>query len=618
MNFLSAENIGRDLGERWLFKGITFGILQGEKVALIGANGSGKTSLLDIAAGLKETDGGELSVRKDIRVGYLEQDPDFAPGNTVLETIFYAENDITTAIKNYEKAVEIENADLLAKSIETLDSLQAWDYEAKVKQILGKLGIHDFDKDIGNLSGGQKKRVALAKVLIDEPDFLILDEPTNHLDLDTIEWLEGFLSASNVTLLLVTHDRYFLDKVCNRILELRHNEINKYLGNYAYYLGKKAEQDQIYEATQEKNQNRLKKELEWMRRQPKARTTKAQYRIDAFHELKEKTQGYRKEEKLELSVRTERLGKKIIEIQDVSKAFDQKQLISHFSYTFKRGDKIGVVGKNGMGKTTLLDIVIDKTKPDTGRVIKGDTVKIGYYSQSGLSFDENQKVIDAIRELADFVKLGDGRELTVSAFLTMFLFPPKVQHNYIHKLSGGEKRRLQLMKILIQSPNFLILDEPTNDLDIETLNVLEEFLENYGGCVMVVSHDRYFMDKIVDHIFAFEGDGLIKDFPGNYTQYRLWKDEQEKEAIADKKQPEQTNSETVKKEKIKLSFKEQKEFEGLEKEMAQMETRKKEIFDLMSTEQDYSQLQSLGEELERLKEDLEMKELRWLELSEFA
>lgn len=578
MNYLSAEGVGRDLGERWLFKGITFGVLQGEKAALIGANGSGKTTLLNMVAGITETDGGEISIRKDIRVGYLEQDPDFDPNLTTLEALFYADNEITQAIKNYEIAVEKNDIDLLSASIETLDALQAWDYEAKVKQILGKLGVQHFDTLIGQLSGGQKKRVALAKVLIDNPDFLILDEPTNHLDLETIEWLEGYLSAANITLLLVTHDRYFLDKVCNRILEIFDNDIHKFVGNYAYYLEKKAERDQINAATQEKNQNRLKKELEWMRRQPKARTTKAQYRIDAFHDLKAQTTGYRKEEKIDLNVRTERLGKKIIEVQDISKSYGDRCFIDHFDYTFKRGDKIGIVGKNGMGKTTLLDIIIGNTKPDLGKVVTGETVKIGYYSQSGLDFSEDQKVIDVLREEAEFIKLGDGRELSISAFLNMFLFPPKVQHNFVHKLSGGEKRRLQLMKVLVKSPNFLILDEPTNDLDIDTLNVLEEFLEAYGGCVLVVSHDRYFMDRIVDHVFAFEGNGFIKDFPGNYTQYRLWKDETEKEANTEVKEKAaeayQNQPKVIIKEKTKRSFKEQKEFETLGKEIADLEKQR--------------------------------------------
>jgi len=621
MNYLSADGIGRDLGERWLFKDLTFGILQGEKVALIGSNGSGKTTLMDMIAGITETDGGEINVNKNIRIGYLDQDPDFEGHLSVMETIFYAENEITTAIKNYEIATTTNDIDLMSSAIETLDALQAWDYEAKVKQILGKLGIHDFDKLMSELSGGQKKRVALAKVLIDNPEFLILDEPTNHLDLETIEWLEGFLSTANTTLFLVTHDRYFLDKVSNRIMELANNQIHKFTGNYAYFLEKKADRELNESVVQEKNQQRLKKELEWMRRQPKARTTKAQYRIDAFHDLKEKTSGFKKDEKLELNVRTERMGKKILEIHDVSKAYNDTTFIDHFNYVFKRGDKIGIVGKNGMGKTTLLDIIMGITNPDSGSVVKGETIKIGYYSQGGLDFSEDQKVIDAIREYAEFVKLGDGRELSISAFLNMFLFPPKVQHTAIRKLSGGEKRRLQLMKVLVQSPNFLILDEPTNDLDIDTLNVLEEFLESFGGCVLVVSHDRYFMDKIVDHIFAFEGDGYIKDFPGNYTEYRLWKDEQLKESTDNKKtKPEfEEAPPTPLKglDKRKMSFKERQEFESIEKEIAKKEGRKIEIVKLMNEgKTDFGVLSELGQELENINSFLEMKELRWLELSE--
>ncbi|WP_341226803.1 ABC-F family ATP-binding cassette domain-containing protein [uncultured Arcticibacterium sp.] len=622
MNYLSAENIGRDLGEKWLFKGLTFGILQGEKVALIGSNGSGKTTLLNMVAGITETDGGEISVRKDIRVGYLPQEPEMKGELTVMETIFYAENEITTAIKNYELSMVNNDVDLMSSAIETLDALQAWDYEAKVKQILGKLGIHDFDKLISQLSGGQKKRVALAAVLIDNPDFLILDEPTNHLDLQSIEWLEGFLSTSNTTLFLVTHDRYFLDKVANRIMELNNNQIHKFTGNYAYFLEKKAAREANDAVVHEKNQQLLKKELEWMRRQPKARTTKAQYRIDAFNDLKEKTAaGFKKDDKVELNVRTERMGKKIIEIHDISKAYNGTTFIDHFNYVFKRGDKIGIVGKNGMGKTTMLDIIMGITKPDSGSVIKGETIKIGYYSQGGLDFSEDQKVIDAIREYAEFVKLGDGRELSISAFLTMFLFPPKVQYNPIYKLSGGEKRRLQLMKVLVQSPNFLILDEPTNDLDIDTLNVLEEFLEGFGGCLLVVSHDRYFMDKIIDHVFAFEGKGYIKDFPGNYTEYRNWKDEEEKEALSEKKDkaPEVVVEapKAPSPNKKKMSFKEKKEFEDIEKAMQKLEKRKTEVFDLMNGgETDFEKLGALGQELEEIKNELEEKELRWLELSE--
>ncbi len=619
MNYLSAENIGRNLGERWLFKDLTFGILQGEKVALIGPNGCGKSSLLDIVSGKIAPDGGLVSLRKEIRVGYLDQTPDFQVSKTVLETIFHTENDITTALKNYEKAVENGDDRLLTQSIETLDALNGWDYEAKVKQILGKLGVHDFDKLMGELSGGQQKRVALARVLIEEPDFLILDEPTNHLDLDTIEWLEGYLSSSGITLFLVTHDRYFLDKVCNRILELSNNQIYKFTGNYAYYLEKKAEREEMEAASQEKNQNLLRKELEWMRRQPKARTHKAQFRVDAFHELKGKTTGVRKEDKLELSMKSERIGNKIIEIQHVSKSFNGKPYIKEFSYTFKRGDKIGIIGRNGAGKSTLLDIINDLTKPDMGRVVKGETIRIGYYSQGGLEFEEGQKVIDVVREIAEYVKMSDGREISVSAFLTLFLFPPKVQYNFVEKLSGGEKRRLQLLKILVQNPNFLILDEPTNDLDISTLNVLEEFLENFGGCLLVVSHDRYFMDRIVEHVFAFEGDGYIRDFPGNYTDYRNWKDENAdiREKTSVKKTELKETPPPAAQTRKKLSFKEQREFENLEKEIETLEKQK----DLLANELSqgtlpHEEITQKGLELQKITDDLEEKEMRWLELSE--
>ncbi len=623
MNYLSAENIGRNLGERWLFQQLTFGILQGEKVALIGANGTGKTSLLDLVAGKYPPDGGVISIRKDIRVGYLEQDPSFDPTLTVLESLFFADNPITQAIKAYEKALETQDHTSLAKSMEILDSLQGWDYEARVKQILGKLGIHDFDRPMRELSGGQRKRVALARVLIEDPDFLILDEPTNHLDLESIEWLEGHLSTAQTTLLLVTHDRYFLDKVCNRILELSHQQIYKYTGSYAYFLEKKAEQQEREAATQEKLKNQLTKELEWMRRQPKARTTKAQYRIDAFHELKDKASQFKRENSLELRMSSERLGRKILEIQHVSKAFDPaKPLIKEFTYTFKRGDRIGIVGKNGAGKSTLLQLITQQIKPDMGKIVQGETLKIGYYTQDGLTFSEDQKVIEAVRELAEVVKLGDGKELSVSSFLTMFLFPPKMQYNYIAKLSGGEKRRLQLLKILVQSPNFLILDEPTNDLDIDTLNVLEEFLESYGGCLVVVSHDRYFMDRLVDHIFAFEGQGIIKDFPSNYTEYRLWREEEDQKlASIPSVKPTSTGPTVQTKEiltKRKRSYKEQKEYEQLEQEIADIEVQIQDLTTKMNGgTTDYTQISSWGNEIKTLENLLEEKELRWLELAEF-
>jgi ATP-binding cassette subfamily F protein uup len=622
MNYLSVENLGRNLGERWLFRDLTFGILQGEKVALIGSNGSGKSSLMDVLAGKVAADAGIVSTRKEIRVGYLDQNPDFNPANTVLEVIFSSENEITKSIKAYEKATEEGNADDISKYAELLTQLNGWDYEAKVKQILGKLGIHDFEKLIGELSGGQKKRVFLAKVLIDEPDFLILDEPTNHLDLDTIEWLESYLSASTMTLFLVSHDRYFLDKVSNRIMELNNSKIYKYNGNYAYFLEKKAEREEIEATVLEKDKQLLKKELEWMRRQPKARTHKATYRENAFYDLKEKTSGKRNDDKLELSMKTERIGNKIMEIQHVSKGFNGKNLISEFSYTFKRGDRIGIVGKNGMGKSTLLGLINEEIKPDMGKVVKGETIKIGYYKQDGLKFEPEEKVIENVRQIAEFIKMADGREISVSAFLTLFLFPPAVQYSTISKLSGGEKRRLQLLKVLVQNPNFLILDEPTNDLDIATLNVLEEFLMSYSGCLLVVSHDRYFLDRLVDHTFAFEGNGYIKDFPGNYTDYRNWSEEQQREAkIQDKPKAAELPKPVVVQEapKRKLSFKEKQEFETIEKTMPKLEAEKSELSAKLSEGiQDFDAIAKISTRLEEVVAELEEKELRWLELSDFA
>jgi ABC transport system ATP-binding/permease protein len=626
MNYLSAENLGRNLGERWIFKNLSFGILQGEKVALIGANGSGKSSLLDVIGGLAVSDEGNMSVRKDLVVGYLNQNPVFSNSKSVMETIFSSKNEITEALKKYEIAIEENDGDGIAKYAEIITELDGWDYEAKVKQILGKLGVHDFDKLMGELSGGQQKRVCLAKVLIDEPDFLILDEPTNHLDLDTIEWLEGYLSTSNTTLFLVTHDRYFLDKVCNRIIELENNRIHKYLGNYAYFLEKKAEREENEAIVLDKDRQLLKKELDWMRRQPKARTHKAQYRVDAFSDLQVRAAGPKKTEALELSMKSERIGNKIIEIQHVSKSFDNKKLVSEFSYTFKKGDKIGVVGKNGIGKSTLLGMITDKIKPDIGKVVKGDTIKIGYYTQDGLQFEPGEKVIDNVREIAEFIKMADGKEISISAFLTLFLFPPAVQYGLIEKLSGGEKRRLQLLKILVENPNFLILDEPTNDLDIATLNVLEDFLMAYGGCLMVVSHDRYFLDKIVDHVFAFEGNGVIKDFPGNYTDYREYLDEKEEieKKTKDKKssnsEPEKSIFiETAAIQKRKLSYKELKEFEEIEKEMAVLEKTKTELTEKLSGGSiNFDEIADISKKLEKTVETLEYMELRWLELSEFA
>jgi ATP-binding cassette subfamily F protein uup len=620
MNYLSAENLGRNLGERWLFKNLTFGILQGEKVALIGTNGCGKSSLLDVIAGLLPPDEGVMSIRKDLKVGYLNQNPHFLPTSTVLETLFSSRNETTEAIKNYENAIVHNDLDGISKYTELITELDGWDYESKVKQILGKLGVHDFDKLMGELSGGQQKRVSLAKVLIEEPDFLIMDEPTNHLDLDTIEWLENHLSSSNTTLFLVTHDRYFLDKVCNRIMELVDSKMYRYVGNYAYFLEKKAERAEIEAATLDKDKSLLKKELEWMRRQPKARTHKATYRENAFYDLKEKTSGKRNDDKLELSVKSERIGNKIIEIQHVSKSYNDKVIIKEFTYTFKKGDRIGIVGKNGMGKSTLLGMINSEIKPDIGKVVKGETIKIGYYKQDGLEFEPEQKVIESVREIAEFIKMGDGREISASAFLTLFLFPPAVQYASISKLSGGEKRRLQLLKVLIGNPNFLILDEPTNDLDIATLNVLEEFLMSYGGCLLVVSHDRYFLDRIVDHTFAFEGDGMIKDFPGNYTDYRLWQEENARQSKKDKNQIQTsvlTEQEIESGTKRKLSFKEKSEFDAIEKAIPKLEALKVHFTEKLSSgDLAFDEISEISIKLEDTIKELEEIELRWLELSE--
>lgn len=618
MNYLSAEKIGRNIGERWIFRDITFGILQGEKVALIGANGSGKSSLMDVLTGLIPPDEGVVSVNKDIRAGYLRQNPEYDGSKTVVEFLFSSNNEITQAIKGFEKATIQNDVEAISKYAEVLTRLDGWDYEARVKQILGRLGIQEFDDPLELLSGGQRKRVFLAKVLIEEPDFLVLDEPTNHLDLDTIEWLEGYLSTANMTLLLVTHDRYFLDKVCNRIIELNHAGIFKYQGSYAYFLEKKAEREEIEATVQDKERNLLKKELEWMRTQPRARTTKAQYRINEFYDLKKKVSGYRKEDKLHLSMKTERLGRKIMEINHISKSYDDKVLISEFSYTFKRGDRIGIVGKNGVGKSTLLALINEEIRPDMGKIVRGETIKIGYYKQEGLVFDPEEKVIDHVREIAEYIKMADGRELSVSAFLSLFLFPSAVQYNYISKLSGGEKRRLQLLKVLVQSPNFLILDEPTNDLDIPTLNVLEEFLSGYSGVLLIVSHDRYFLDRLVEHTFAFEGNGRVKDYPGNYTDYRNWAEGQEKqvkkESTPKENKPEKTT--TVKK---KLSFNEQREFEALEKDLAALEKEKTALTEELSGGiQDFEKIAEISERLEEVIAVLDEKEMRWLELSEYV
>ncbi|WP_426292571.1 ABC-F family ATP-binding cassette domain-containing protein [Dyadobacter endophyticus] len=631
MNYLSAENIAKSFGDRWLFKNISFGISRGDKVALIGTNGTGKTTFLNILTGKIPADEGEVSIRKDIRVGYLDQNPAFDESLPILEVIFSSNNPVAQVVKRYEHAIENDDHDELAEVMEDMDKFNAWDFEYKTKEVLGRLGIHHTDNLYGTLSGGQRKRVALAKVLLEDPDLLILDEPTNHLDLDTVEWLEEYLNTSNTTLLVVTHDRYFLDTVCNQMLELDHGSAYTYKGNYSYFLEKKAEREELEAATIDKARNLMRKELEWIRKQPKARGTKAKYRVDAFEDLKEKASQKKFDVQMELNVRTSRLGSKIIELENISKGFGERELIKNFEYTFRRGDRIGVVGKNGMGKSTLLNMITGELQPDKGKISTGETVQFGYYKQTDLVFNENQRVIDIVKDVAEVVQLGTGETVTVGHLLQAFLFSPSKQYDFISKLSGGEKRRLQLLLILIKQPNFLILDEPTNDLDIDSLNVLEEFLLNFPGCLMIVSHDRYFLDRLVQHIFVFDGEGKISDFPGNYTELRDYQDEQEaeKKAAASNApaKPTAPVAAAVQKEvvaapvvaaKRKLSYKEQKEMEQLEADIAKLEQTKVKLVESLNNGGSHEELAKWSKQIEEINESQADKELRWLELSENA
>jgi ATP-binding cassette subfamily F protein uup len=627
MNYLSAENISKSIGERWLFQGLNIGLNRGDKVALVGANGTGKTSLLDVLAGVQAPEiGGIVSVRKEIRVGYLSQNPAFVEEMSVMDTLFHSDNPLTNAVKTYEKAMLGQDDRLIAHAIEQMETLQAWDLEVKVKQILSKLGVTDFDKAVSQLSGGQRKRVALARLLIANPDLLILDEPTNHLDLEAIEWLEDYLSTDNTTLLLVTHDRYFLDNVCNEIMELTEGKLYRHRGKYAYFLEKKAEREAIWAAEVEKAQNIFRRELEWMRRQPQARGTKAQYRVDAFEGVKEKAQQRRDDAGMELNVQMTRQGGKILEVKEIGKSFEGKTLIKDFTYLFERKDRVGIIGKNGVGKSTFLNMMTGETQPDSGKIATGTTTKFGYYTQDELSFDEGQRVIDVVKEIAEVITLGSGDVVSASQFLQLFQFDAKKQYTYVSKLSGGEKRRLQLLKVLIQSPNFLILDEPTNDLDINTLNILEDFLLNFGGCLVLVSHDRYFMDRLVNHLFVFEGEGIVRDFPGNYTDYRDALSTGQWVATTSRSNPTTAKAVPAKPTeaaatptKKKLSFKEQKEFETLEKEIQALGQRKQELEEwLNGGTTDHQALTAWAAELQQIGHDLDEKEFRWLELSEYA
>ena len=625
MNYLSVENLSKSFGERKLFQNISFGLDQGQKVALVGINGAGKSTLMKIIMGIEVPDSGHIAINQQVKVAYVHQNPVFTGNLSIYQTIFDgSDNETLKVIEDYHKAMidsenGKDNSDQLQKIFEKMDRLEAWDFEYQVKEVLGKLGLHDTDIAVGNLSGGQRKRVALAKAILEKPDLLLLDEPTNHLDLETIEWLEEYLSKANLALFMVTHDRYFLEKVTNQILELDNGSIHRYMGNYGYFLEKKAERREIEATEIDKAKSLYKKELDWIRRQPKARGTKAKYRVDAFEETKEKAFSKREEREIKLSVTSQRLGNKIIEIEHIKKSFDDKKIIKNFSYIFKKGDKIGIVGPNGAGKTTFLNMITGALAPDAGNVSIGQTTAIGYYRQEEDAFDEEKRLIDIVKEVAEVVTVAGGATITVSQFLTKFGFPPKQQHTPIAKLSGGERRRLQLLMILIKSPNFLILDEPTNDLDIVTLNTLEEFLDNFPGCLIIVSHDRYFMDRLVDHLFVFEGEGEIKDFPGNYTDFREWEKENQFQKTQEKDTPQKITQEAndLTPSKNKASFKDKKEFEELNQVIEMLQHEKDDLVSKITHgSEDHEELMRWSARIQEIDDLLEEKEMRWLELSE--
>lgn len=620
MNYLSAENVTKSVNDRFLFKNIHFGIDRGQKIALIGTNGTGKTTLLKLIAGVDQADEGKIALNKSIRVGYLDQDPEFKGNPTVMNAIFQNSGSVIQCIKNYELALQNpEKAEALQDAIEKMDQLQAWDYEEKVKQIISKMGITDLQQTTDTLSGGQRKRLALAALLIEQPDLLLLDEPTNHLDLSTIEWLENFLQSDNTTLLMITHDRYFLDGVCKQIIELENGQLFKYNGNYAYFLEKKSERETMLRASTEKARNLMKKELEWMRRQPKARGTKAKYRIDAFYELQEKANVNLTKKNLQLDVKETRQGNQIAELENIAFSYGSKEIIKPFSYVFKKQQKIGIIGNNGSGKSTFLNLLTGKLIPTSGHIITGTTTQYGYFTQSNDFLPGNKRIIEMVKEIAEYITLSDGTQLSASKFLEQFLFTPEKQYTFIEKLSGGEKKRLQLLTTLIKSPNFLILDEPTNDFDLDTLNILEDFLSNYNGSLLLVSHDRYFMDNLVEELFVFNGNGEIEVFNGNYTDYRSkeeFTDVNDSNATPSKILSETENT-TIKTTLSKLNYKEKKELEQLDIDIPKLEADKNKLIEKMNSGiTDHKELQKLSDDLKKTDTTLESKTLRWMELSE--
>ena len=614
ISYLQADNVSRRIGDRILFQNISFNINKDDKIALIAVNGAGKSSLLDILAGVEISDSGALSSKRDLKITYLKQYPDLNESNTIIDELFVTDNTLVATIRDYERAILSGNDENLQELTQKMDDLEAWDYEVAVKQILYQLKLTDLLARISQLSGGEKKRVALAKALVEDSDLLILDEPTNHLDLDMIEWLENYLEKSNKTILMVTHDRYFLDRVCNVIMELAPNQMFSYAGNYQYYLEKKQEREQVEKANVDKARNLLRTELEWMRRMPKARSHKSKSRIDAFYNLKERSVVKADEKSITINVNTARLGGKILELKNISKSYDDKILFKNFSYIFNRYEKVGLVGRNGSGKSTLLNIITGALHPDYGVTETGETIIFGYYRQGGIEFDNDMTVAEAVKKIAETVTLGNGSSMSAMQFMNYFLFPPDRQYTLIRKLSGGEKRRLYLLTVLMKNPNFLILDEPTNDLDILTLNVLEEYLSAFKGCVIVVSHDRYFMDKVVDHIFEFKDNGVIKDFPGNYSQLR---DKNDTEQIETKTHKITSPKIKAKQEKNKMTFSEKKEFEQLTTEIEKLETEKKQIEnDLYNASMPHEELLQKSKRHGDITKILEDKEMRWLELSE--
>jgi len=617
VNFLSVENISKSYGERVLFSDISFGINKDQKIAFVAKNGTGKTSLLNIINGKDEPDQGQVVMRNGLHMAFLSQEPDLNPKLSIEETIFASENRILKVIQAYENALKNpENEEVYQNAFEQMEIHNAWDFETLYKQILFKLKLEDLSLKVVSLSGGQKKRLALASILINKPDLLILDEPTNHLDLEMIEWLENYFTKENISLFMVTHDRFFLERVCNEIIELEDGVLYTYKGNYSYYLEKKEARVKAQKAAVDKAKNLYVKELDWMRRQPKARTTKSKSRIDDFYTIKEKAHQRRNEHQVQLEINMKRLGSKILELHNVSKSFKNKKILNAFNYNFKKGERIGIIGKNGSGKSTFLNLIMQSITPDTGKVVVGDTIKFGYYTQSGIKIKPGQKVIEVIKEFGEYIPLTKGRQISASQLLERFLFDRKKQYDYVEKLSGGEQKRLYLCTVLIQNPNFLMLDEPTNDLDIITLNVLESFLLDFPGCLIVVSHDRYFMDKIVDHLFVFRGNAIIEDFPGNYSDFRIYEDS----IVPEKKEKtENVNASNWKSKNKgnKLSFNEQKEYNKLEREIKQLENDKIAIEGLFANQElDTEAIEQQSKKLQEIIVTIEEKTERWFELSD--